>query len=784
MVRWLSFCFIFGVALAGCGGSGSSGTLVPQSPASGAPSTLSVAVSISIPAPPTLGSASARRPQYASVNTRSASVAVDSGKPVIANLSGGSQGCTSLAGGGRTCIIAVTASPGKHSFTVILFASTDGSGAPLSQNTTSATITAGIANTVTMTLGGIVSSIVVGLATPNPPAGTAATIGLTVTFKDASGASIIGSDAFVNPVTLTASDTSVVSSISKTTLASPADAAALTVNYTGKSAQATLGATAAGVAATSTIAAILAPQAATTPTSLVDWPTYGYDTQRSGYNPNTTPITPASISNLHIAWQTAINGSTQSQPIVATNIAGHAALLIVANFAIAQAYDALTGKIVWAHELPTQDLQDCGLGAISGTAQYDKALGAVFMAAGNGAGAPNHVILYKLDVATGNVIGSVDVTPTLLPGEGAYSHTGVTLANGRIYLGTGSDCEGTPGGKFPSWRGRVVSVDPSSMQLLSTFYPTWQQGGNYGGGGVWAWGGVSSDASGNVFVSTGNGETVGSVKPQTIAAPFVAMPDEFLGFADHLVELSSDLGTVTNSNYPGFNFTIGHGDLDYTGVPVVAEASAALGCSEFTATMGKGGELVTNNTQNLGVTQTFALSVPTSDGDFIGNPGYSPTTGYVYSPIPTSGPGSAMYPPGLAAIGNCGSSIAWTAQFGPDSAAYRGTARSGPTVTAGGVVFVGTPCTNDGKGGCGAPGVRNGALWAVDAAKGIVLGGGKPLVITADKIRMAPSADGSWLWLLDSSGNLYGLTVDPSIRAVASKPGLRVTSRLRIKEGN
>src|ERR1035438_7225035 len=122
------------------------------------------------------------------------------------------------------------------------------------------------------------------------------------------------------------------------------------------------------------------------------------------------------------------------------------------------------------------------------------------MAAGAPGGAvPNHTVLYRLDVGTGNITGQVDITPTLQTGEANKSATGITLANGRLYLGTGSDCEGTPTGAYPSWRGRVVSVDPSSMTLLSTFFTTWGQGGNYGGGGVWGWGGVSADPNGNIF---------------------------------------------------------------------------------------------------------------------------------------------------------------------------------------------------------------------------------------------------------------------------------------------
>jgi hypothetical protein len=139
-----------------------------------------------------------------------------------------------------------------------------------------------------------------------------------------------------------------------------------------------------------------------------------------------------------------------------------------------------------------------------------------------------------------------------------------------------------------------------------------------------------------------------------------------------------------------------------------------------------------------------------------------------------------MLPPGLAAIGNCGTTMIWHAQFGPDSSLYQDdNPRSAPTVTAGGVVFIGTPCTPNGSGGCGAPGALGGALWAVNGNTGAVLNGGSPLVVTGDNIRMAPSADGDWVFLLDNSGNMYGFTIDSNYKAIAAKAGRRVNATLR-----
>jgi hypothetical protein len=514
-------------------------------------------------------------------------------------------------------------------------------------------------------------------------------------------------------------------------------------------------------------------------TSFVDWPTYAYDAQRSGFNPSSTAFNPGSISSIKLGWQTPINGSTQSQPIVATGIGGHQALLVVADFALAQAYDGLTGSRVWQTTLPTQDVQTCGVGGISGTAVYDKALGAIFMVAGKGSGSPNHVILYELNVATGAIMNSVDVTPSLEPGEANYSHAGVSMANGMIYVGTGSDCEGSATATYPSWRGRVAAVNPASMTLEKTFFTSWQVGsspGNYGGGGVWSWGGVSADASGNIYVSTGNGETNSALGSQQIQPPFTATTNEQAGLSENVIELSGDLSTVKGSNYPGFNFTIGRGDLDFAGTPVIFQPP---GCGVLSATQGKAGLLVVNNTQNaMSLVQTFGLSVPSSSAYYMGNPAYSPVTGYLYAPISSSGAGSSMLAPGLAAISGCGTSIVWHAQFGPDSSNYSGdNPRSGPTVTAGGVVFIGTPCTPDGSGGCGGvSGTASGAVWAIDASSGTVLNNQKPILITGANIRMAPSVDGLWVYVLDGAGNFYGLTIDPTVQAKTVKPGNHTTT--------
>jgi len=503
---------------------------------------------------------------------------------------------------------------------------------------------------------------------------------------------------------------------------------------------------------------------------------YGFNAQHTGFNSDTAAITPTSIagSGLHLAWQVA-GGSAQAQPIVATNIAGHQALLIVGGSSAMYAYDGLTGATVWGTSLPSQNLGSCGTGGVAGTAYYDSALGAVFVAAGNGS-STNHVVLFELNVSSGSIMAQVDLTPTLLAGESVSGHTAVTYADGLLYVGTASSCEAA------SWRGRVVAVSPSSMTIQDTFFTTYGVGGNdYGGGGVWAWGGVSADSSGNVYVASGNAETPHTTNSGTESAPFVSTTDEQAGYAEHLVKLTSNLQTVEDSNYPGFNFQVGYADLDYTGSPVLFQPN---GCDLMSGTQGKGGTLVINDTTNLSTPTSYQLSEPSGLADYIGNPGYSPSTGLLYAAVASNQEGS-LEPPGMVALqfSGCSSSILWNSQFGPDSFSYESDGarpRSAPTVTAGGVVFMGTPCTVSGS-TCGAATSANpsGALWAIDASTGAVLGSGNPVLMTPDHIRMAAVADGLWVWVVDNSGNLYGLTVDPSVPAIQKRPGRRATTMPR-----
>ncbi len=491
------------------------------------------------------------------------------------------------------------------------------------------------------------------------------------------------------------------------------------------------------------------------------WPTYAYDNARDGFNPNSQLFTGASVAQIHLGWQYALNDTaTQTQPILATNIGSHLGLLFVGGRSgVEHAIDALTGVPVWSHAFGTEQMQ-CVNGplltlGIQSTAVYDPAANVIYVVDGTNAqpNASQTIVLYKLDPATGNTLGSVNITPANLPGEIDFSHTGLTLASGTVYAGTGSTCD------LSSWRGRLTAVNAASMTLGNTFYPAYNQGGAYSGGGVWGWGGAAVDAGGNVYVGTGNAQTNTTVHgPQP---PFVAAPGEQAGYAEHLVALPPDLSAVGQNYAIPYAFSGSAKDLDLSGTPVLF---SPVGCQQMVGIQGKAGQLNFYSAAGIaaGPIANFTFSQKVGDVSYIGNGTYSPLTGLFYADVPT-GTVPSIALPGMVAVGpsGCTPSIVWHTSFGADSygiGSFNGQPRSAPTVTAGNVVFVATPT---------AAGTSQ--FWALDATTGALLNGGVPILTTGNLVRMPPVVDGKWLYVIDQGGNLYGLTIDPAVPKVQAK---------------
>jgi len=223
--------------IVGCGG-GTSQPAVPRTVTPGggsaAPATLAKAT-FTLTLPAASGTAAkTRTPKYISPNAQSIGIAIATGSgtatPTLANLTPSSPNCTTPAGGSLTCAIVVAAPLGGDTFVVTLYAGPNGSGSVLSTASIAGTVSNNAANTIPITLDGVVAAIAVSVTNGNDlvPGGYPTALPVVVTAQDASGATIVGPAAYANPITLSNADTSGVTALSTTSVTSPQTTVTLT----------------------------------------------------------------------------------------------------------------------------------------------------------------------------------------------------------------------------------------------------------------------------------------------------------------------------------------------------------------------------------------------------------------------------------------------------------------------------------------------------------------------------------------------------------------------------
>jgi hypothetical protein len=238
---------VFSLLLAACGGGGggSSSSVLPATggappPAGGSGGTASVAFTIQIPSASPSGAA--RRPRYVSAGTKSISLSYGANRQVA--------DCTT------TCSLQANVTPGTVTFAVGLYDASGASGHLLASGSTTTTIVAGQQNSVNVTFSGVIASVAVALGSTPLTAGTPSTIPVVVTAKDAAGYTIVGSDPYATPISLSV-DNAAAASLSTTSVSAPS--APVTLAYNG----------AANVAALQVFANVAGSNVSVTPARIV-----------------------------------------------------------------------------------------------------------------------------------------------------------------------------------------------------------------------------------------------------------------------------------------------------------------------------------------------------------------------------------------------------------------------------------------------------------------------------------------------------------------------------------
>jgi outer membrane protein assembly factor BamB len=266
---------------------------------------------------------------------------------------------------------------------------------------------------------------------------------------------------------------------------------------------------AAGLTAVNGSAAATAASALPRTAPSGDETTISQNDLRTGWDPNEPTLTPAAVKggSFGQTFSTAVNGSVFGQPLVV----GSTVIAATENNWV-YGLNAATGAVLWQTFLGTPyNITWCkdivpNIGVTS-TPVYDPSSGRVYvLALVHEASWQWH--LFGIDVSTGaisykqRIAGhpTNDKSLTLSPlNQGQRSS--LLLMNGWVYASFASHCD------FRSYTGYVAGFNvASTASTARTTLWTDEADVSYVKGGIWqSGGGLMSDGSGRIFVTSGNG---------------------------------------------------------------------------------------------------------------------------------------------------------------------------------------------------------------------------------------------------------------------------------------
>jgi hypothetical protein len=232
------------------------------------------------------------------------------------------------------------------------------------------------------------------------------------------------------------------------------------------------------------------------------WTTYHHDNARTGYDSTAAGIT---SPNPSAQWNTPLDSNVYAEPLIWNGLV----IAVTENDSV-YALNESTGAVVW-HRVAGASVATHYCGSeinpigITSTPVIDTTTNIVYAVGLVGPLATPRYQMFALNVADGSPVAGfpVDITPTAQSGTVTLDPTvqsqrgALGLANGHVYVPFGGwlgDC-----GNYHPW---VVSVPTAGGAFDHVYEP---QTSSEREAGIWAAQGMSIDASGNVYVATGNG---------------------------------------------------------------------------------------------------------------------------------------------------------------------------------------------------------------------------------------------------------------------------------------
>jgi chitodextrinase len=336
--------------------------------------------------------------------------------------------------------------------------------------------------------------------------------------------------------------------------------------------------------------------AAVAVTDLTGITTYHNDVARTGQNLQEYALTPTTVSGggtFGKRWSCPLDGTVYAQPLYVANLpiggGTHNVLFVVTMHDSIYAFDADNpGCVTYWHVslinppgITTQSSANAGCNdilveyGITGTPVIDPVAQTIYLVAATTENGTNFQRLHALSLATGTeqAHSPVVIQSTTLPGTGDGGTTltfnplyqnqrlGLALTGGNVVIGWSSHCDNY---LWP-WHGWIMLYNATSLAQTAAFNdtPNGPPGNAYGG--IWMSGGAPAlDSSGNMFVSTGNGdfdattsvvppalapnndygESFINLNPSTLAVQDFYTPSQNASWTDNDYDLSSSGVTV------------------------------------------------------------------------------------------------------------------------------------------------------------------------------------------------------------------------------------------------
>jgi hypothetical protein len=260
------------------------------------------------------------------------------------------------------------------------------------------------------------------------------------------------------------------------------------------------------------------------------------DNSRTGANLNETVLTTANVNSTQFGklWSYPVTGQVYAQPlhVDGVTIGGvvRNVLYVATMHNSVYAFDAQSASTtpLWSVNLgPSVPMPSTGLGTSGPCTTYQDILGEIgilstpvidlatntmYVEAKTKEGTAYIDRIHALDITTGaeKMGGPVPITASVSGTAGARTldslranqRSSLLLANGRVYVSFSSYCDS------PSYYGWVIGYSASNLAQAPLLYNDVQDGTQ---AGIWMSGAApSADASGNVYVASGNGSFNGN----------------------------------------------------------------------------------------------------------------------------------------------------------------------------------------------------------------------------------------------------------------------------------